>query len=200
MLLKVLLILCGEQRHVFPSPKSGVFLNAFIPPPHPHLKAGEGRQRRRRRRWREQNRQRLSNPRMSGMAIGYTVLFPTNEIQYYLVLPRRRPQHGVHWRHVLRPHAHVLPEPVRLPELAQPVVAPAAHRPLRHHLQYHSHPITSRSVHSIHGRPEYTARFPAVRTHARTHLQVHHGHYYRYAHVHHFRYAHVDESTPIAPR
>jgi hypothetical protein len=48
---------------------------------------------------------------------------------------------------------------------------------------------TGRSV----DRPEYTARFPIVRTHARTYryTAVHH---YRYAHVHHFRYAHADES------
>jgi hypothetical protein len=35
-------------------------------------------------------------------------------------------------------------------------------------------------VDSKHWRPEYTARFPAVRTHART---------YRYAMVHHYRYS-----------
>ena len=40
---------------------------------------------------------------------------------------------------------------------------------------YPLHRQQERSVHSIHWRPEYTARFPAVRTHARTHLQVHHG-------------------------
>jgi hypothetical protein len=46
---------------------------------------------------------------------------------------------------------------------------------------------------------EYTARFPVVRTHARTYRYtvVHH---YRFARVHHFRYEHVDESTPFAPR
>jgi hypothetical protein len=54
-------------------------------------------------------------------------------------------------------------------------------------------------VHSIHCRPEYTARFLLyARTHARTYRYtvVHH---YRYARVHHFRYEHVDESTPTAP-
>jgi hypothetical protein len=48
-----------------------------------------------------------------------------------------------------------------------------------------------------------SARFPAVRTHARTHARTYRYtmvHHYRFAHVHHFRYAHVDESTPIAPR
>ena len=49
------------------------------------------------------------------------------------------------------------------------------------------------------GYLKYTARFPVVRTHARTYRYtvVHH---YRYTRVHHFRYEHVDESTPIAPR
>jgi hypothetical protein len=50
---------------------------------------------------------------------------------------------------------------------------------------------------------QYTAPFPVVRTHARTHARTYRYtavHHYRYTRVHHFRYEHVDESTPIAPR
>jgi hypothetical protein len=68
---------------------------------------------------------------------------------------------------------------------------------------YPLHRQQERSVDSIHWRPEYTAPFPAVRTHARTHTRTYRYtmiHHYRYAHVHHFRYAHADETTPIAPR
>ena len=60
------------------------------------------------------------------------------------------------------------------------------------------HPPRRVNSSSIHWRPEYTAPFPVVRTHAPTgtpwftttgtHV------------VHHFRYEHVGESTPFAPR
>ena len=55
---------------------------------------------------------------------------------------------------------------------------------------------------SIYWRPEYTARFPVVRTHARTHARTYRYtmvHQHRYAHAHHFRYAHADESRESGP-
>ena len=102
--------------------------------------------------------------------------------------------------HAFGTHHEVKPCPSRA-ELTggQPQSQPAHNQWLG---WYPLHRQQERSVLSIHWRPEYTARFPVVRTHARTHAPT--GTPWFTTGTHTFittsGTSNVDESTPIAPR